>query len=211
LQSFQENVSADLGRVRSDLTANNKKFQQLQESVKSDISGVKSDISSVKADLSARISQLQDANVKFQETFRAESKAESEKLAKRIEQQGPQIRQETSANLDAEARRLINLVGRVQKETEAELVAVKEQIQVVTTGFEFTVEQNTTHTKAVVELANQLVDHRAEVDHNLDKLDQEMSSRFSRQKETLEQVNAKIVALENKFSAAPATAEMRAD
>jgi hypothetical protein len=63
----------------------------------------------------------------------------------------------------------------------------------------------------VEELANQLVDHRAEVDQSLDKLDNEMSNRFSRQKETLEQVNAKIVALENKISTAPATAEMRAN
>jgi hypothetical protein len=49
-------------------------------SVRSDIGGVKTDIgnvsaelNSVKADLSARISQLQDANVKFQGTLRAES------------------------------------------------------------------------------------------------------------------------------------------
>jgi hypothetical protein len=190
------NVSADIGGVKTDIG-----------NVSAELSSVKADITSVKADISARISQLQDANTKFQENLRAEAKAENEKLIKRIEQQGQQIRKETTANLDAEARRLTNLVGRVQKETEAELVAVKEQIQIVTTGFESTVEQNTTHTKAVVEeLANQLVDHRAEVNNTL----HEVNDRFSRQKETIEQVNAKIVALETKISAAPVTAELRA-
>jgi hypothetical protein len=177
-QNFQEsvrsdicNASAEIGKVKADLSTNNEKLQSFQENVRADIGGVKTDIgnvsaelSSVKADLSARISQLQEANSKFQESLRAEAKAESEKLAKRIEQQGQQIRQETSANLDTEARRLTNLVSQVRKETEAELVAVKEQIQIITTGFESTVEQNTNHTKTIVEeLANQIVDHRVEV------------------------------------------------
>jgi uncharacterized coiled-coil protein SlyX len=51
----------------------------------------------------------------------------------------------------------------------------------------------------IEELANQIIDHRAEVDQNLDKLDQEVNNRISRQKETLEQLNAKIVALGKKF------------
>jgi hypothetical protein len=211
LKDFQESV-------RSDLTANNEILQAFQENVREYIGGVKTDIwnvsaelTSVKDDLSASISQLQEANSKFYESLRAEAKSESEKISQRIEQQGHQIRKETSANLDAEARRLTNLVGRVRKETEAELVAVKEQIQMISTGFESTVDQNTTHTKAVVEeLANQIVEHRAEVHQNLDKLDQEVNNRISRQKDTLEEVNAKIVALENKFSTAPATAETRA-
>jgi hypothetical protein len=45
------------------------------------------------------------------------------------------------------------------------------------------------------------------VDNNL----QEMSRRFSRQKETIELVKAQMVALETKISAAPATAELRAN
>jgi hypothetical protein len=57
----------------------------------------------------------------------------------------------------------------------------------------------------VEELANQIVDHRVEVANNL----HEVNNRISRQ-ETIEQVNAKIVALETKFSAAPAAAELRA-
>jgi RNase H-fold protein (predicted Holliday junction resolvase) len=102
-------------------------------------------------------------------------------------------------------------VGRVQKETEAELVAVNEQLKVVTTGFETLVEQSSTRTKEVIdELANQLVDHRAEVDVNLDKLDHEMNYKFSRQKETNDQVNAKIIALEARISEAPIAAESRA-
>jgi hypothetical protein len=85
-------------------------------------------------------------------------------------------------------------------------VAVKEQIKIVTTGFESTVEQNTTHTKAIVEeLANQLADNRPEVNNTL----HEVNDRFSRQKETIEQVDAKIVALETKILAAP-TFELRA-
>jgi hypothetical protein len=182
--------------------------------VKADIAelrSVKADITSVKADIIARFTQLQDANIKFQESLRAEAKAESEKLIQRIDQQGQQLRKEISAKLDAEARRLNNLVGGVQQETEAELVAVKEQLKTVTTGFESRVEQSKTRTKEVFEdLDNQLVDHRAEVDNSLEKIDHDMSNRISRQKVTIEQVNAKFVALETKFSEAPTAAESRA-
>jgi hypothetical protein len=130
------------------------------------ISTASSDITSVKADITAKFSQLQENNDKLQESLRAEANAESERLIQRMDQQGQQLRKETSAKLDGEARRLTTLMGRVQQETEAEFVAVKEQLKIVTTGFESRVEQGATRNKEVVEdLANQLVDHRDEVDN----------------------------------------------
>jgi hypothetical protein len=161
IQSFQNSVMVD-----------NEKLQRLQESVKTELSGVKADLSSVKAD-SSKFIQLQEANIKFQEKLRAETKAENEKLAKRIEQQSQQSNKEFAAKLDSEARRLTNLAGQVEKETESELVAMKKQLQVVNMGFESRLEQSSACTQSTVdELANQIVDHRSEVEATISKLEQ---------------------------------------
>jgi hypothetical protein len=233
LESFQESVRTDINSVKTDISTNNDKLESFQESVRADIGSVKADISnvsaeisSVKADLTTKLNQLQEANLKFQVDLRAETKAESEKLIKRIDQQNMQAKKELSAKLDTEARRLTNLVGQVQKETELELVAVRNQLQSVSSVFETKLEQNGTRTQdSVNELADQLVDHRAEVESNINKLDNDVNSRLSRQKESIERevtqdrsaterkfelVNAKIVALETKISGAPVAAESRA-
>jgi UDP-galactopyranose mutase len=87
------------------------------------------------------------------------------------------LENECSAKLDSEARRLTNLVGQVQKETEAEFVAVKEQLQIVSTGFETRLEQSVTRTRGMIdELANQ----QAEVEVTLNKLDHDMNNKLSR-------------------------------
>jgi hypothetical protein len=99
---------------------------------------------------------------------------------------------------------LTNLVGQVQKETESELLAVKGQIQVIST-----------------DLADQIEEHRTEVNSNINKLGQDLDNRLTQQKECLDQattqeksvfeskiehVNAKIVALENKILGLPRSA-----
>jgi hypothetical protein len=71
IQLFQEKVKADLSGVRAD----NEKIQLLQERVKTDLSGDNADLSNVKADISSKFSLLQEANAKFQENLRAETKA----------------------------------------------------------------------------------------------------------------------------------------
>jgi uncharacterized coiled-coil protein SlyX len=118
---------------------------------------------------------------------------------KRFELQSQEAKKEFSAKLDSEAWRLTNLVGQVQKGTESELLAVKRQIQVVSTEFETRFGQANANTQGIIdELSRQVVDHRSEVEASITKLDQDIS-RFSRQKESIEQVNAKIGALESKI------------
>jgi hypothetical protein len=218
IQRLQESNRADLSSVKTDLSANNEKIQHLQESVKTYLS-------SVKANISSKFSQLHEANTKYQENLRAKTKAGNEKLIKSFELQSQQSNKEFLAWLDSESRRLTNLVGQVQKETESELVAVKRQLQVVSTGFETRLEQSSTHTQGIInELASQMVDHRSGVEATISKLDQDVSHRLTRQRESidktnqivnqaksatesrLEQMNAKIVALESKIADAPSRA-----
>jgi hypothetical protein len=118
----------------------------------------------------------------------------------------------------------------VQKETESELLAVKRQIKVVSTGFETRLEQSNADTQGIIyKLASQMVDHRSEVDATITKLGQNMSSRFIRfirfieqinqavtqeksaTESRFEQVNAKIVALESKISEVPSRIAVAAE
>jgi hypothetical protein len=175
LSANQESVKADINSVRADLSANNENIQKFQERVTADISSVRNDI-----------------------------KVENEKLIKRFELQNQEAKKEFAAKLDSEARRLTSFVGQVRKETESELLAVKRQIQAVSTEFETRIGQANANTQGIIEeLSSQVVDHRSEVEATITKLDQDMSSRFSRQKESIEQVNAKIVALESKICEVP--------
>jgi hypothetical protein len=165
--------------TRADLGAHNEKIKLLQESVR--------------ADLTSRISQSQEANEKFQEILRAETKTKNEKLIKRFELKNQQTNKEFLARLDSESRRLSNLLGQVQKETESELVAVKRQLQVINTGFETTLEQSSTHTQGIIdELASQMVDHRSKVEATISKFDQDVSHRFTRQKESINETNQAV-------------------
>jgi hypothetical protein len=112
--------SSELKHVLSGIiVAVQKSHTKLHESVRANQESVKADIGSVKADISR---------------VRNDIKAENEKLIKRFELQSQEAKKEFSAKLDSEAWRLINLVGQVQKGTESELLAVKRQIQVVSTN-----------------------------------------------------------------------------
>jgi hypothetical protein len=133
-----------------------------------------------------------------------------------------ETKKEFSAKLDAEASRMTKLVGQVQRETEAGLLAVKRLMQTNNNELETRIVQASSTTQGVVEeLANQIEVHRSEVDSTINKLGQDIDNRFSRQKETIEQasmqeksafdikieqVKAKIVALENKVMELPRSA-----
>jgi predicted nucleic acid-binding Zn-ribbon protein len=101
-------------------------------------------------------------------------------------------------------------------------VAVKKQLQIVNTGFETKLKQSSTRIEGIIdELANQMVDHRSEVETTISKLDQDVSRRFTRQRESIDQanqavnqeksatqrrlvqMNAKTVALQSKIADAP--------
>jgi hypothetical protein len=215
LQQFENSIKADLAAnqesVKADLNANNKKLQQFENSVKADLAAHNENINSVRADLVAN-----------QESVKAEIgrirkgiQAENEKLISKFELKNQETKKLLEAKLDSEARRLTNLVGQVQKDAESELLAVKRQIQAVNTDLETRIMQaNSTMQGVIEELANHMEEHKSEVDSTINKLGQDINNRLTRQKESIDQastqeksdfdneiqqVNAKIVALEHKF------------
>jgi hypothetical protein len=102
-------------------------------------------------------------------------------------------------------------------------LVVKGQIQVGSTELETRIGQSIVNTQGIIdELASQIVDHRSEGDATITKLGQDMSNSFTRQKESIEQINQaathqeksavesrfgqvndKIVALRSKFCEVP--------
>lgn len=100
----------------------------------------------------AELNTLREQNQVFQENIRADIhsvrtdlRSENEKLIKRFESQTQEAKKEFAAKLDLETRRLTNLVGKVQQETESELAAVKRQMQTLSTDFEDRLEQSQTN------------------------------------------------------------------
>ncbi|PNF36604.1 hypothetical protein B7P43_G13842, partial [Cryptotermes secundus] len=136
--------------------------------------------------------------------------AENEALANKFENQNKQTRKEFSEKLDTESRRLTHLVNQVRGETESELLGFKRQLQTVSSAFEEKLEQTSGNTQSLIEeLANHVDERQSEMSNKIQELGQEMNSKLERQKERnnqteieqkLDQVNAKIVALENRVS-----------
>jgi hypothetical protein len=193
-----QQCKANQESVKADLAAHNEK---LQESVRADLAANQE---SVKAEVGRMI------------------QAENEKLIRKFELKNQETKKEFEVKLDSEARRLTNLVGQVQKDAESELLAVKRQIQAVNMEVETRIVQaNSTMQGVIEELANQMEEHRSEVDSTINKLGQDINNRLTRQKESIdqastqeksafdnkiEQVNAKIVALDHKFMELPRSA-----
>jgi hypothetical protein len=191
---------------------------KLQESVMADISSVRADLIANQESGGAELSANQERVMADINSIRNDIKAENEKLIKKFELWNQEAKKESAAKLDSEARRLTSLVGQVRKDTESELLAVKRQIQAVSTEFKTRIVQSSNSTQGIVdELASQIVDHRPEVDIKITKLGQDID-KLTRQRESIEQASiqeksaveikfdqlrAKIIALENKVSEFP--------
>jgi hypothetical protein len=176
--------------VRSELVASQEKLVASQESVRIELSKIRKDI-----------------------------QAENESLIKKFDAQNKQTKREFSEKLEAESRRFHVVVSQVQKETESELIGVKKQLQAVNSDLEAKILQASNATQDIVgRLANHVDEHRLEVNNKIQELGQDINSQLERQKENLNQtrtkektaidqnlaqVNAKIVALENRFSEIP--------
>jgi hypothetical protein len=103
------------------------------------------------------------------------------------------MEKECTNKIETETRRLTNLLSQVQKVTEAELLGAREQLQAVSSEFEARTEQAGSATQRLVEgLADQVENVRSEV-----------NGQIERQKENINQVNAKLVALESKVLELP--------
>jgi hypothetical protein len=181
---------------------------KMLDSVRADLGSVKSEIqNSVKAELAANQESL---------------KVEICKMKKGIQKKNQQLRIQFTGKLDSEAKRVSNLDNKVQKDTESELVAVRRQLQAINSQCEAKViEASNVIQNLVQELANHFEEHRTEVDNSIQKLGDEIRQKLTQQKENLDQVtiqektafsrelsqvNAKLVALENRVLDLPTTA-----
>jgi uncharacterized protein YukE len=82
-------------------------------------------------------------------------------LLERFDQQTQQLREEFNGKLDAESRRVTNLVNQVQNDATSKLVAVKKQLQSISTELDSRLGQFQVTTQVVInELADQLQEHR---------------------------------------------------
>jgi hypothetical protein len=123
-----------------------------------------------------------------------------------------------------------SLVSQVQKETETQLLAVKKQIIGISTDFTSKLEQASTDTQLVVnELADQMAEHRSEVDSNFARLEQEVGNEVTRQQERVKEIakastqeksavdrkfdklQEKLLALEDKICGLPGRQNSAAD
>ena len=181
---------------------------KLLENFKSEIqNNVKSEIQSVKAELAAS-----QESIKVQiSSIKEEIKIEDQKL-----------RKEFDGKLDSETRRVTKIVNKMQNEAEAELVAVKGQLQTINSECQAQVGEVRKVTQNLVqELTNHLEKHRTEVDQSIQKLGDEINQRLTQQKESvdqastqertefnreLSQVTAKLIALENRVLDLPTSA-----
>jgi hypothetical protein len=217
-EKLQDSIKTDFNSVKADIN-----------NVRTDFNSVKADITNVRTDISARImqleesnAQLRESNTKFQEGLRAELKADYEKLIGKLEQQSNKSNKELSAKLESESRRLTKLVGQVRQETEVELIAVRSQIDVVSSSFETKLAQ--AHSQAqdkVDRLSSQIITNKAEVEASITQLNRDVDHQLTQQGESLremnqvldqekantqtrfEQVNAKIASLQTKIADVP--------
>jgi hypothetical protein len=70
-------------------------------------------------------SKVAVSNSQLQESVRADIKFETDKLIKSLELENQKLNKEFSERLHSEVKMCTHLISQVQKDTEAELVAVK--------------------------------------------------------------------------------------
>jgi hypothetical protein len=117
------------------------------------------------------------SNSELQESVRAAIKSETEKLIKRFELENERLNKEFSERLHSEVMKCTHLIGQVQKDTEAELVAVKKNIQAASAGLEDRMDQHSSQTNSILdELTSRVIVNRSEVDTNVNKLEKRVAS-----------------------------------
>jgi hypothetical protein len=106
-----------------------------------------------KAEVSNRALQnnVAASNSQLQESVRADIKSETEKLIKRFELENQRLSKEFSERLHSKVKKCTHLISQVQKDTEAELVAVKKNIQVVSAGLEDRLDQHNSQTNSILD------------------------------------------------------------
>jgi hypothetical protein len=115
--TFMTVMQQSNAQLREDLSSNQKKAEQFQNSVRAEVSSVRSDLGSNQG----RLEQ-------FQESIKADILTVQEILLERFDQQTQQLREEFTSKFDAESCQVTNLVNQVQNEATSELVAVKRQL-----------------------------------------------------------------------------------
>jgi competence CoiA-like predicted nuclease len=107
------------------MTAMQQSNAQLKESIQSDLHSVKLDLKANQE----RFYKFQEKLENFQKEVRLDIHSETQKVLKTFETQTQGLRKEFGDKLEAETRRVSQMVSQVQAETTAELAAVKQQLQ----------------------------------------------------------------------------------
>jgi hypothetical protein len=151
------------------LAAINESNKALQSSVEAKINRLQENSNRLQASVESKLSNLQ-------ETVRADIRSESEKLIKKFEKENQKLSKQFSDKLDSESKKLLQLVGQVQKDTETELVAVKKQIQALSNDLEDKLEQTNIQANARVDqLTSKVIENKSDADNNLLRLDQRLN------------------------------------
>jgi hypothetical protein len=135
------------------LAAINESNKAFLSSIYTKINQLQESSSKLQASVETKLSTLQE------ESARADIRSGIEELSKRFEMENQNLSKEFSGKLISESRKLVHLVEQVQKDTEAELVAVKMHIQAVSSGLEDKLDQSFTQTNAVIDqLASKVIE-----------------------------------------------------
>jgi uncharacterized coiled-coil protein SlyX len=187
-------------QLREDLSSNQKKAEQFQNTVRAVLhstqESIRAEVNSVRSDLCSNKERLEQ----LQENIKADTLTVHENLLKRFDQQTQQLREEFASKLDAESRRVTSLVNQVQNEVTLELVAVKKQLQSLSTELDWRLGQYHITTQIVInELADQLEEYRAGVEtklagqkESLDKFSEAATQEKSAVERHLDRLNAKF-------------------
>jgi hypothetical protein len=123
----------------------------------------------------------------LQNKVKADVSLENQKLIKRFGIQNQKLKQELTEKLSSETDKFSRVLRQVQDDTESELVAVKRNLQVMSTEFDAKLGQQAKDTSRIAgELTGKFVQNRGQVTEQIAKLSEEtntVKSNFARDEE----------------------------
>jgi hypothetical protein len=158
----------------------------------------------------AKINELQESNTKLQtsvesklsklqESVRADISSKIEKSIKRFEVENQKLGKEFSEKVDAESRRLVNIVGQVQTDTEIELMAVKKHVQAVSNGLQIKLDQTAIQNNALInQLTSKVIEKKTDADNDVLRLDQRVDQISNEVRQVKDSLNENVTVVQRR-------------
>jgi hypothetical protein len=124
----QDLLASVLAAVREGNKQIQESNQLYQENISSKINSLQESNKQLKERVEAKLNELEQSNVNLLKDVRADIQSEINKLTKRFDAETQKLNKEFSEKLHSETNKCASLVGKAQKETEAELTTVKRQM-----------------------------------------------------------------------------------